>query len=213
MNVAFATARDRWLTAWPDALAFVAGLVVAGIAGWDIRDLVWSLWLSSFVVGYAMIVWTIFSCAWGRVGEMLGGVFMLAFFTFHFGLFHVVHAGFLGSFFPLTDGVRLTGISEYLEVLRRYWIWLPVAFFAERAAFRKPPPRVSPTSVKAADIDARRARGTGMFIPYLNVVRMHLLIFFFAFAHFMKWESFAVYAVVYAAYFFPWRLLVGKEKL
>ena len=36
---------------------------------------------------------------------------------------------------------------------------------------------------------------------------MHLLIFFFAFAYFMKWENFAVYAFVYAVYFFPWRML------
>mgnify|MGYP001545246846 FL=1 len=36
---------------------------------------------------------------------------------------------------------------------------------------------------------------------------MHMLIFFFFFAHFAKLESFAVYAVVYAVYFFPWRLL------
>jgi hypothetical protein len=36
---------------------------------------------------------------------------------------------------------------------------------------------------------------------------MHLLIFFFAFAHFARLESFAVYAVVYAVYFFPWRLV------
>ncbi len=49
--------------------------------------------------------------------------------------------------------------------------------------------------------------GDGMMAPYRNVVRMHLLIFFFAFAHAVGLESFAVYTVVYAVYFFPWRLL------
>jgi hypothetical protein len=29
----------------------------------------------------------------------------------------------------------------------------------------------------------------------------------FAFAHFERLENFAVYAVVYAVYFFPWRVL------
>ena len=38
-------------------------------------------------------------------------------------------------------------------------------------------------------------------------MRMHSLIFFFFLAHFAKLENFAVYAVVYAVYFFPWRLL------
>jgi hypothetical protein len=36
---------------------------------------------------------------------------------------------------------------------------------------------------------------------------MHIFIFFFFFAHFAKLENFAVYAVVYAVYFFPWRLV------
>jgi hypothetical protein len=47
-------------------------------------------------------------------------------------------------------------------------------------------------SVKAADIAARKARNAkkdgmdGMMAPYKNVVRMHLLIFFFAFAQLRK---------------------------
>ena len=92
--------------------------------------------------------------------------------------------------------------------------WLPVAFFAERSGFRAPGPRVNPTSVKAADIEARKARDGGLLMmkPYLNVVRLHLLIFLFAFAHFMRWENIAVYGVVYAVYFFPWRLLVPGRR-
>ena len=46
-----------------------------------------------------------------------------------------------------------------------------------------------------------------MMAPYRNVVRLHLLIFFFAAAHFAKLDNFLVYAVVYAVYFFPWRLI------
>ncbi len=49
--------------------------------------------------------------------------------------------------------------------------------------------------------------GDAIGAPYRNVIRMHLLIFFFAFVHSVGLESFAVYAVVYAVYFFPWRLL------
>jgi hypothetical protein len=43
------------------------------------------------------------------------------------------------------------------------------------------------------------------FSPYLNVIRMHLLIFFFGFCHMLKIDSFFVSAVVYFVYFFPWR--------
>lgn len=238
--------RDRWVQAWPDALAFGGGLAVAWFAGWETTDLVWSLWLSSLVVGYAMIVWSIFgpavfigSKAWehraelpgaialpavfGGLAFLFGGLFMLAFFTVHFGMFHYVHSVFLESFFPVlaNSGKGFPGTPVYLEVLQRYWIFLPVAFLAERQAFRlKPaaPPEPSDTSVTAAAIAARKARNAkkrgmnggmdaGMMGPYKNVIRLHLLIFFFAFAHFAKLESFLIYAVVYAVYFFPWRLL------
>jgi hypothetical protein len=46
--------------------------------------------------------------------------------------------------------------------------------------------------------------GDAMKRPYVNVVRMHLLIFFFAFAYFLKIDSFIVFTVVYFVYFFPW---------
>src|SRR5688572_29514178 len=53
------TTLDNWAAAWPDALAFSVGLAVAWWAGWTAGDLVWSLWLSSLVVGYSLILWTI----------------------------------------------------------------------------------------------------------------------------------------------------------
>lgn len=63
----------------------------------------------------------------------------------------------------------------------------------------------------AKAIAARKAKGDAMMQPYRNVIRMHLLIFFFIVAHFARLENFIVYAVVYAVYFFPWRLL-RREK-
>jgi hypothetical protein len=232
----------RWSTAWPDAVAFAFGLGLALFAGWTTTDLVWSLWLSSLVIGYAMIVWTIArpgvdilrGVARERevvtqvlrdskggvavVGLVLIGVglFALAFFTVHFGGFHYVHSQFLHGFFPLdgnpaVDG-RLAGGPDYTEVFRRYWTFLPAAFLAERAGFARPPAAIKDDlSVTAAAIAARKAanarKGAAMFAPYRNVMRMHFLIFFFAFAHFTHLDNVFVYTVVYAAYFFPWRLL------
>lgn len=227
MSAAEPVARGRWTEAWPDALAFGVGLGLAWTLAWETTDLVWSLWLSSLVVGYAMIVWGAFSPAllrWreGNAGAAalagLGGLAMLAFFTVHFGIFHAVHGAFLSSFFPLEAKPGLPGPAVLGELVRRYGWFLPVALLAERRAFRwrKLPPEPPSTSVKAADIAARKARQTlgaaTMFAPYKNVVRMHLLIFFFAFAHYARWENFAVYAVVYAVYFFPWRLVLRPVK-
>ena len=238
--------RSRWADAWPDALAFAAGLGLAWQFQWQTRDLVWSLWLSSLVIGYALIVWSIFgpaifiaTKAWanravldtaptatlaaGGALLLVGGLFLLAFFTVHFGMFHFVHSVFLNSFFPVEPGLAKSfpGPALYWVVLQRYWWFLPAAAIAERTAFRFAPvePAVPDTSVKAEDIAARKARNAlgglskdGMMAPYRNVIRLHLLIFFFAFAHFAKLDSFLVYAVVYAGYFFPWRL-VKREKV
>jgi hypothetical protein len=227
-------------------VAFIAGLAVAWWAGWQTADLVWGLWLSSLVVGYAMILWAIFSPGlqiglgvvkdWNQVAAAplksaagltlitAGGLFMLAFFTVHFGGFHFVHSVFLNGFFPVMPGAGrgdFPGMETYLEVVRRYWMFVPLAFMAERAAFRWPERKqagLPDISVTAEAIARRKARsdaesGGMMFAPYKNVVRLHLLIFFFAAAHALKWESFAVYAVVYAVYFFPWRLLRSEKKV
>jgi hypothetical protein len=232
----------RWFSAWPDALAFALGLGVAKFAGWTTTDLVWSLWLSSLVVGYTMIVWGIVrpgldiaraasqdrafaaqaprqikatAVAAGAI-LLVGGLFALAFFTLHFGGFHYVHSQFLSTFFPLDGRMAgqdgMAGVDTYVEVARRYWQFLPAAFLAERAAFmRQAPAFKEDLSVTVAAIAARKAamaeKSRMMFAPYRNVMRMHMLIFFFAFAHLAGVDTFAVFTVVYAVYFFPWRLL------
>lgn len=216
---------SRWASAWPDALAFAGGLAVAWFSGWSTTDLVWSLWLSSLVVGYAMILWSIIGPLIqfqreGRAGMVaagaIGGLFMMAFFTVHFGMFHLGHSLFLNMFFPV--GPQTAGLFNfdlYAEVVRRYWYFLPVALLAERQAFRLEP---LPSPAAGGAKPAHQARqsplgGAGVFAPYKNVVRLHLLIFFFAGAHFAKLDGFPVYAVVYAVYFFPWRLLfAGSSK-
>lgn len=237
-------AADRgWAGAWPDALAFAGGLALAWFGRWDTKDLVWSLWLSSLVVGYAMIVWSIFgpavfigTQAWGERAMLhdtpkgplvaggsvllIGGLFLLAFFTVHFGMFHFVHSVFLNAFFPVEPGMRGPSVALYWEVLTTYWPFVLVAAVAERQAFRlKPQPEEAPdTAVTVEAVAARKVRNKmkggmdGMMAPYRNVVRLHLLIFFFAFAHFAELDSFLVYAVVYAVYFFPWRL-VKRDKV
>lgn len=232
------TTLETWASAWPDALAFSVGLAVAWWAGWTAGDLVWSLWLSSFVVGYSLILWTIAQPAFeigrgawrGRAlaeaypGGMvafwsillIGVLFFVGFFTVHFGMFHYGHSQFLISFFPIDVGGGSgrspdADMSTYVEVMRRYWSFLPAAFLAERAAFLRKPFSLGRGGSFVAVVSstagtAGKARSL-MWEPYRNVVRLHLLIFFFFFAHFARLDNFAVYAVVYAAYFFPWRLV------
>jgi hypothetical protein len=220
---------DNWLSSWPDAVAFVAVITVAWWASWNAGDLVWSLWLSSLVVGYSTIVWMIAQPAFeiaraswkdrALVGSNLrplivlwallltGALFVLAFFTIHFVGFHYGHSQFLISFFPIGSAHGMdAGMSTYVEVARRYWPALPSAFLAHRAAFlRKPLSLGWGTSVASFARDNKVS--DWMTEPYRNVMRMHFLIFFFFIAHFAKLENFAVFAVVYAVYYFPWRLV------
>ncbi|MGL1835132.1 DUF6498-containing protein [Rhodocyclaceae bacterium SMB388] len=234
----------KGIQALPDALAFAAGLAMAWWLGWSIADLVWTLWLASLVVGYATIMWTIFrpvTLAWRHRDEvrasfdshpglstmgvlivLLSGLFMLAFFTVHFGGFHFVHSVFLNGFFPVYGESSATGdipdLALYIEVFRRYGWFIPLAFAAERAAFAMPVRQVEQETTTPITLDrstlrkaARKKSGNDAFLaPYRNVIRMHLLIFFFAAASAANLDHFAVYAVVYAVYFFPWRMVVGQ---
>jgi len=222
------TPTNRWTGAWLDAVAFALGLAAAWWFSWKTTDLVWGLWLSSLVVGYTLIVWKISAPLRAVAGAMesdqtrtarvgakvvvlgvyvIGTLFGLAFFTVHFGMFHYVHSVFLASFFPVTNEPTkgLIGWSTYSVVFSRYWWFLLAAFLAERQAFR---------STQGAGLSALMQSGTAkggkrdaMMEPYKNVVRMHMLIFFFVFVHIAGLENFAVYATVYAVYFFPWRML------
>ncbi len=236
-----APAPITWRSAWLDALAFSGGLAVAWWRNWQTTDLVWSLWLSSLVVGYTILVWHISQpmrqliagaseeavpahSPWVRSAGLLatlgGSLFMLAFFTVHFGGFHLGHSVFLHQFFPVADvdprAGGFPGWAVYAEVVRRYWVFVPVAFLAERAAFR---PEIVADRDNIAEsvrsgVPRRRhaANGKALFAPYKNVVRMHLLIFFFAAVHALKLDHFAVYAAVYAVYFFPWHLLRARRE-
>jgi len=79
------------------------------------------------------------------------------------------------------------------------------------AALRNNSSRTGDTSVNiftgeksCAEDSVRRSLGAAMMRPYVNVIRMHLLIFFFAGCWILKLDNFLIYAVVFSVYFFPW---------
>ena len=257
MRAAISTARPRaitpmsdspaprsWSSALPDLVAFLVGLAVVWVRGWSTTDLIWSLWLSSLVVGYALIVWAVVqpalellglgwrhrdeveaSPAWRNTGErtlllglaLLGAAFYLAFFTTHFGGFHYIQSQFLLSSYPLGFEFHQMNRATLAEVVRRYWPALPSAFLARRYAFtRRAFGGTRRLDARAVAV-AREAGGTRnrwdemmesrVSGPYLQVMRMHVVIIAFSALHAARRESFAVFAAVYALYFFPFRLL------
>lgn len=102
----------------PDGLAFCLGLALAWYTGWQTTDLIWSLWLSSLLIGFLTILLTIVG-GLGLVSRLdrpssevpgkgtllgvgvFGSLFLLVFFSLHFCGFHAGHASFLSSFFPV----------------------------------------------------------------------------------------------------------------
>ena len=190
-----------------DILSFVVTVILAAALHWQARDIIWGLWASSLCFGYFYIVATIVLGVRAVTGAMrwgaaAGGLFLLAFFTVHFGMFHFVHSIFLNEFFPLvTLGSGFPNPLAILgSALHAYW---PMVLMTFVSRFRDLPRQASLAPNKNT-----------LMTPYANVIRMHLLIFVFAGLHFAGLSRFAVYPVL-AAYFFPWRSVfpnLGKRK-
>jgi hypothetical protein len=247
------TEKPWFLRILPDTIAFGIGLGMAYFLNWETKDLVWSLWLCSLVLGYLTLLSTIGASAYiglhviihkdfkkpQRVPAILigtaAGLFFLGFFSLHFCGFHAGHSVFLRHFFPVegmpSDGFGrafmnppLLWLLVFRHLMEPYGLFLIPAIIAERQHVFLPLIRAVKTAHTEMTMDGlvvdRAGRkpgknsnpvGDAMGRPYINVVRMHLLIFFFAFCHALKVDSFLVYAVVYAVYFFPWREVAERR--
>jgi hypothetical protein len=151
----------------------------------------------------------------------------LVFFPVHFCGFHAGHSVFLNIFFPLKglpqDGFGRAFMNPPLllamaarHLLKPYGLFIIPALLAERHNIIIPLNKVLSGKLEAESaainspnpVQRRYLRGgfagEAMFRPYANVIRMHLLIFFFAFSSALKFDSFYVYSAIYLSYFFPW---------
>lgn len=196
-----------------DLLLFVVALSLALWQRDDGHSIVWGMWLSSLLIGYTYIVSSILR--WGaamyRVGGgmflfgLVNGLFLLAFFTVHFGGFHLGHAIFLNEFFPIPVAAERQGLfldpQQYLWVVKEYWWFLLIVLVSDRHDLlgqRAPLPQ-EPQSTKKA------MSKMNLMKPYAKVVRLHILIFVFAGAQALQWSEALVLVIIHAAYFLPWR--------
>lgn len=179
-----------------DGLAFLMTVACVILLDWQVRDVIWGLWTCSLCVGYTFIVTVIVASvvhARGskRFARIATGVFLLGFFTVHFGMFHFVHSVFLNVFFPLVPEGR--GFPDFFAMLSTalgsYWPLVLTTFIS----------RFSDFPFQGMDLKS----GDVIKSPYVNVVRMHILIFVFAGLHVFNLSQFAIYPVL-ALYFVPW---------
>jgi hypothetical protein len=187
---------------------FAATLGAARVFGWSTGDFVWSMWISSLLVGYAIIVIGAFRSTMHdeklpRIGRVALAIFLIAFFTLHFGGFHFGHSMFLVKYFktPLIEKLGLgTDVFDADEPLKTfgaaivaliiaYWPMILAAGFGARRQIPRPGQKFSP--------------GT----PYAGVVRMHFLILFFGGLQAAQKDGFTFYAAALGLYFFPWGAL------
>ncbi|CAI8158139.1 MAG: Uncharacterised protein [Pseudidiomarina mangrovi] len=201
-----------------DLLAFAAGIYMASTSNWDTGNLIWGLWLSSLVVGYCMLGWYLARAFWLEVSQPEASfsfgvpisrwltralavaimIFFISFFSVHFSGFHFIHSIFVNFFFPIDPSLadEIPTSEDYWLVVEQVWLFVPLALWAERDAFfRKAEPLLK----------LREGYGEEMMAPYRQVIRLHLLIFFFAFAMWLQLPPWLIYTVVYFVYFFPWK--------
>ncbi|KPL79398.1 hypothetical protein ADN00_02950 [Ornatilinea apprima] len=210
-----------WFQVFLAFFSFLVTLMLARLQNWQTTDLVWSLWISSLTLGYAYLLTGIAAKALrggmgldaspgGKVIQELapaplrwslsigGALFTLAFFTIHFGMFHLVHSVFLNQFFPLVrESGGFPNVFEFIRVcIVNYW---PVILLSALSQL--------PNFIRAAETQQDRM----LMMPYLNVVKMHLSIFVFAGLSALQVSS-AALAYLLVLYFFPFGALATLFK-
>lgn len=193
-----------------DLVAFAGTLAAVIFFEWKAKDVIWGLWVCSLTFGYSTIVVTIFAPAFrlGGVGGAVmafAGLFLLAFFTVHFGMFHFVHGVFLNVFFPLVgEGQGFPNPFMLLvAALVNYWPMVLATFISRFSDL--------PLNSKSVAGGGLTNGGRAFMKPYANVIRMHLLIFVFAGLEGAGMSDYAIYPVL-IFYFFPWGVIFGKFK-
>lgn len=267
--------RKMAVSGWvKDLASFAVMVTIASWQGWEAKELIWGLWISSLVIGYAFILISVLSIYFtGNVpGEpkmantpkalkevrvlgmnvfvtiaaffifgplraapwvvllvnaLFAGatlyltygpgkddpsvirgvsrrffaytpsvVFTLGFFTLHFGGFHLVHGMFLNTFFSIYEGTpfgeSIGGTFAFVfgivqTAARSYWPFVLITACTRLGDMKD---------------SFRSEKGPNMFLPYISVVKMHVLIFVFAGLSAAGLQTWALYPVLFF-YFFP----------
>jgi len=203
-------------------ISFITVLILATLQDWRINELVWSLWISSLSLGYTFLISSIVAKAIhqgmahseiespeneinsvhpliGWTMAIVGGIFTIAFFTVHFGMFHFVHGIFLNLFFPLQE-VSQGDIPNFFLLIKTclttFWPVILFSLIMQIKIFQQI--ILSP----GKDLIA---------MPYKNVVKMHISILLFAFLSKANVSDiFLPYLLI--LYFFPFQAVLNYFK-
>jgi hypothetical protein len=184
----------------PNILGFIISILSAYYLNFQTIDVVWSLWISSLLFGY--VVFFAYSITlFIKTKDAKKSLIMLVFFSFHFMIFHLVHANVLSEFFPLSFDIdNINPLKDfnvgifttlYENFIKPYAWFIFAIIIAEKDAIFKP-------------FLTQNTDKNFMFYPYKNVIKMHIMLFVFALAFKLEIDNFALLVVVYFVYFLPW---------
>jgi hypothetical protein len=198
-----------------ELLLFVASAAMAWFGRWQAGDLVWGLWLSSLVVGYGLLLTGISTpvlrgdpSGWGMGQDgppdraqrapspalSPGRRWIVRLFELPVALFLVSQLLLPARQPPPTGDLRVLA-QDLRQVVITRWPFLVLSIISARDAFAQAAVAFTPMT------------------SYRNVLRMHLLIFFFAFAKIVHLDGRLVYLAVLFVYFYPWEAMRGVAGL
>jgi hypothetical protein len=199
------------------AVLFGFGLGIAWISDWRLHDVIWGFWITSLAVGYLMILGILIHQAHHQVRDRgvkveqaaVGALFMLGFFTFHFGFFHWGHAQVLIIFLDWPESSDFE-IRMVPEILARYWPIVLAGLLFRLSNLRDY--MASPFADLSPKQDVGKAAGDVMMLPYAGVIRLHLAIFGLFAANAAGLPDLLMFALAYAWFFLPFDLSAGKAE-
>lgn len=155
-------------------------------------DLIWFMWGASLGGGITFMLFSILKGAYltlkktftirNVIVTCFEVLFFIVFLLIHFGGFHAVHAVFLHGLYP-----------NYPDLLNLLWL-TPLGFVS---------------NYRLDERISKRSKGAEpSFLPYINVVKLHLLILILGSIHkTMNVDSMFVYIFVYIWFFVPIKVL------
>lgn len=202
-----------WLQLVISLISFAFIFLIAFINQWEAADMVWSLWITSFTIGYCYLLAGItsnsilkgfnfqdsifskfmqptISLPINILFLVIGSFFQIFFFSLHFGLFHFVHSIFLNDFFPIIDRSfenPLDFLSFVAISVKLYWPVILFTFFSTLRKFQRIFLQEEKDYIKQ---------------PYINVIKIHLSIFLFAGINAIGLQGW-ILLLVFVIYFFP----------
>lgn len=150
----------------------------------------------------------------------------LVFFTFIIGGIHAIYSDFINHFFPvesLPENGLIDGMTNpfilwelvFVNLFFTYGIFIVATTIAERNTLLLPLSAAQelvkskfklPRANLLSDENKDRVRRLilSLMRPFLNLLRMHIIIILLIILYFCNLNNFIVYVVVYIIYFFPW---------